>query len=145
MSLQLKKFTSSFKSIAIALSTVTALVLSSMTLQSAQAATDPNEVSVVKRASPIYPLYAVKNKLEGAVLLSFSIEKDGNVSDIQVEGSDLDGIFDASAILGVQRWVYTKPVKKLRNNYVAIEFVLTDKSAVTAYANVERIRINGNK
>lgn len=144
MSLQLTKFTHSFKSIAIAFSTVTALFLSSVTLQSAQAATDPNEVSVVKRALPNYPQYAVKNKLEGAVLLSFSIEKDGNVSDIQVEGSDLDGLFDASAILGVQRWVYTKPAKKLRNNYVAIEFVLSDKPSVRAYANVERIRINGN-
>lgn len=99
------------------------------------------EVSVVKRALPVYPKYAVKNGLEGSVLVNFSIEKDGNVSDIQVVESDLYGLFDATTILGLQKWVFTKSAQKHRNQYVAIEFALSEKPAATQYANVEKIQV----
>ncbi|MDN3653246.1 energy transducer TonB [Thalassotalea ponticola] len=102
---------------------------------------DVTDVSVVKRALPVYPKYAIKNGLEGSVLVNFSIEKDGNVSDIQVVASDLDGLFDATTILGIQKWVYTKSAQKHRNQYVVIEFALSEKPVVTQYANVERIRV----
>jgi len=69
------------------------------------------EVSVIKRALPVYPKYAVKNGIEGTVLVSFSIKKDGNASDIRVEASDQYELFDATAILAFQRWVHTKPSK----------------------------------
>lgn len=104
---------------------------------------DANDVSVIKRALPIYPKYAIKNSIEGAVLINFSIEADGNVSDIEVVASDLDGLFDATAILGVQKWAYTKPNHKLRNNYVAIEFVLSDKPKLSKFSNVEIIQVKG--
>ena len=54
-----------------------------------------------------------------------------------------DGLFDASAILGVQKWVYTKSAGKTRNNYVAIEFTLTGKPATTSFSNVEIIQVRG--
>ena len=99
------------------------------------------QVSVIKRAAPVYPKYAVKRNIEGAVLVNFSIEKDGGVSDIEVVESDQDGLFDASAILGVQKWLYTKSSQKIRNNYVAIEFVQTDKPSISKFSNVEIIQI----
>ena len=102
-----------------------------------------NDVSVIKRALPNYPKYAIKNSIEGAVLINFSIEADGNVSDIEVVASDLDGLFDATAILGVQKWAYSKPKHKLRNNYVAIEFVLSDKPKLSKFSNVEIIQVKG--
>ena len=122
------------------------LILGSFAFQSLAA--DPNvtdhiEVSVIKRALPIYPKYAVKTGIEGTVLINFSIEKDGNVSDIQVVASDHDGLFDATAILGVQKWVYTKSSQKVRNNYVAIEFALTDEPATSQFSNVEKIQVRG--
>lgn len=119
------------------------LLLTLMTCISTAAPNEEKGVSVVKRAMPIYPNYAVKNGLEGTVLINFSIEKDGNASDIEVVASDLDGLFDASAILGVQKWVYTKSSKKVRNNYVAIEFSLTDKPATSQYRHVEKIQVKG--
>lgn len=121
------------------------LVFSSIALQATnvQARADSPMVSPIKRAVPIYPKYAVKNSIEGAVLLNFSIDTDGNLSDIQVIESDRDGLFDATAILGLQKWVFTKPSKKIRNNYIAIEFVLTDEPSVTKYANVEIIQVKG--
>ncbi len=101
------------------------------------------KVTPIKRATPIYPKFAVNKGIEGTVLIIYSIEKDGNVSDIEVVASDQDGLFDASAILGVQKWVYTKPAKKLRNKYVAIEFALTDEPDTSKFANVEKIQIRG--
>lgn len=128
------------------LPTAILIIFSSIAFHSAGANlgdSDHIEVSVIKRAVPIYPKYAIKKGIEGSVLLNFSIEKDGNVSDIQVTASDQDGLFDASAILGAQKWVYTKPVQKIRNNYVAIEFALTDKPDTTQFSNVERIQVRG--
>lgn len=122
------------------------LVFSSIAFHSIGAnSVSPNhiKVSVIKRAVPIYPKYAVKKGIEGTVLINFSIEKDGNASDIQVVASDQDGLFDASAILGVQKWLYTKSAQKVRNNYVAIEFGLTDKPDASQFSNVEKIQVRG--
>ncbi|WP_338517082.1 energy transducer TonB [Alteromonas gracilis] len=104
-------------------------------------APESNTASVIKRALPKYPKYAVKNGIEGAVLVNFSIESDGNVSDIEVVASDQDGLFDATAILGVQKWLYTKPHHKIRNNYVAIEFALTDAPKASQFSHVEKIQV----
>ncbi|TKB46433.1 energy transducer TonB [Thalassotalea mangrovi] len=147
MRLRLRGFLNGFAKITNFLPATILLALGLMTFQSIGATPAPDnnaEVSVIKRALPDYPKYAVKNGIEGTVLISFSIEKDGNVSDIQVAASDQDGLFDASAILGVQRWVYTKPAKKVRNNYVAIEFALTDNPATSNFSNVEKIQVRGN-
>jgi protein TonB len=125
---------------------ITVLVTVFLTLSASQVLAenkDANDVSVIKRALPIYPKYAIKNSIEGAVLVNYSIEADGNVSDIEVVASDLDGLFDATAILGVQKWAYTKPNHKLRNNYVAIEFVLSDKPKLSKFSNVEIIQVKG--
>lgn len=103
-----------------------------------------DEVSVIKRALPTYPRFAIKQRLDGAVLVNFSIEQDGNVSDIEVVASDHDGLFDAPAILGVQKWVYTKPAHKIKNNYVSIEFVVNDQPVLSKFTNVEIIQVRGN-
>jgi TonB family protein len=146
MKIRLNNFLNGFTSTWRSMPAGILLILSLISAQSVGANPVPPdhvEVSVIKRASPIYPKYAVKNGIEGTVLLNFSIEKDGNVSDIQVVASDKDGLFDASAILGVQKWVYTKPSQKVRNNHVAIEFALTDKPATSQFTNVEIIQVRG--
>lgn len=102
------------------------------------------KTSPIKRPAPKYPDYALKHQLAGAVLVNFSIEQDGGVSDIEVMAADQDGLFNASTILAMQKWVYNKPAQKIRNNYIAIEYVLSDKPNVTQFSNVERIRIRGN-
>lgn len=118
------------------------LLFSFVTFQSIAHQTDA-AVTPIKRAVPLYPKYAIKKRIEGTVLVNFSIEQDGNVSDIQVVASDQDGLFDASAILGVQKWLYTKPAQKIRNNYAAIEFALTDTPATSQFTNVEKIQVRG--
>ncbi|WP_018984902.1 energy transducer TonB [Salinimonas chungwhensis] len=144
---QLKGVQSRFERCGLFLAFTVLLVLGISPFHGVNASTPAEneaEVSVIKRAMPVYPKYAVKNGIEGTVLLSFSIEKDGNVSDIKVEASDKDGLFDGNAILAVQRWVYTKPVKKIRNNYIALEFALTDDPDTSFFSNVEIIQVEGH-
>lgn len=126
------------------IASLTLVALCAMGSNAIAVQTDSNKVSVIKRALPIYPKYAIKNGIEGAVLINFSIEADGNVSDIEVVAADHEGLFDATAILGLQKWAYTKPSHKLRNNYVAIEFVLTDNPKLSKFSNVEIIQVKGN-
>lgn len=132
-----------FRNTLLAVMVTASAVMSPVFIASASAveSAKDNTVSVIKRALPKYPKYAVKNGIEGAVLINFSIEGDGNVSDIEVVASDQDGLFDATAILGVQKWVYTKPNHKIRNNYVAIEFALTDSPKASQFSNVEKIQV----
>jgi protein TonB len=134
-----------FRNTLLAVMVTASAVMSPVFIASASAveSAKDNTVSVIKRALPKYPKYAVKNGIEGAVLINFSIEGDGNVSDIEVVASDQDGLFDATAILGVQKWVYTKPNHKIRNNYVAIEFALTDSPKASQFSNVEKIQVRG--
>lgn len=126
------------------LSSLALLCLSFVAVESMASTFSESNVTVIKRALTVYPQYAVKNGIEGAVLLSYSIEKDGNVSDIKVEASDQLGLFDASAILALQRWGYTQPAKKRNNNYVAIEFALTKYPKVSSFSHVEIIRVKAS-
>ncbi|MFC3094117.1 M56 family peptidase [Alteromonas sediminis] len=98
-------------------------------------------VSPVKRIPPVYPEYASSRGIEGTVVLSFSVEKDGSVSDIKVMESAHQGLFDAAAMLALQSWQYTKPVHKVENQSVAIEFVLGDTVSSNLPSEMEVIHI----
>lgn len=102
------------------------------------------QVTPIMRVDPIYPDYAVKRGLEGMVVLSFSIETDGSVADVEVIKSDHDGLFDASAILALQQWSYTKPAAKQHNVQVALEFLLDDESSTNVPNNMEKISVSGD-
>ena len=141
---QATKFRSALLAAMFTATTTLALPILPANANDSVSAPESNTASVIKRALPKYPKYAVKNGIEGAVLINFSIESDGNVSDIEVVASDHDGLFDATAILGVQKWLYTKPHHKIRNNYVAIEFALTDAPKATQFSNVEKIQVRAD-
>jgi len=85
------------------------------------------EAYPVMRVPPVYPGDAAKNGIQGTVVLAFSIEKSGSVSDVKVLESDHGGIFDQAAIQALQQWKYSKPGVKMENQSVAIEFVLESK------------------
>lgn len=60
---------------------------------------------VVKRVLPVVPA-GVSSKTKGYVVLSYNIQTNGKVSDIQVVESEPAGVFDESARDAVRRWVY---------------------------------------
>ncbi len=53
---------------------------------------------LISETSPVYPLEAMKDRIEGKVAVKFFINKEGNVSDVSVESTSGSGILDFSAI-----------------------------------------------
>jgi TonB family protein len=60
---------------------------------------------IVKRVMPLAPS-GVSRKTTGFVVLSYNIQTNGKVSDVQVLESEPAGVFDDSAREAVRRWVY---------------------------------------
>jgi TonB family protein len=60
---------------------------------------------IVKRVMPVAPS-GLSRKTTGFVVLSYNIQTNGKVSDIQVLESEPAGVFDESARDAVRRWVY---------------------------------------
>ena len=59
---------------------------------------------ILTRVDPIYPPEARTNKIEGAVVLSATIGKDGNVEDLSVVTGP--ALLTAPAIDAVKQWTY---------------------------------------
>lgn len=57
--------------------------------------------------APAYPPNAKRQRIEGRVVLEFTITSDGRVEDIEVVGSEPPNIFDREAIRAAQRWRFT--------------------------------------
>jgi protein TonB len=64
------------------------------------------ELTPLVRFPPDYPMAAVNNKIEGYVLLRFTVTETGAVADPEVLRSEPPGIFDRSARRAVMRWKY---------------------------------------
>src|SRR5690349_4849581 len=60
---------------------------------------------IIKRVMPVAPS-GVSRKTTGYVVLSYNIQTNGKVSDIQVVESEPAGVFDDSARDAVRRWTY---------------------------------------
>ncbi len=64
------------------------------------------ELTPLVRFPPDYPMSAMNNKIEGYVLLRFTVTETGTVADPEVLRSEPPGIFDRSARRAVMRWKY---------------------------------------
>ena len=79
------------------------------------------------RVEPRYPSRALQRKLEGYVILSFTIDKQGIPKDIKVIDSQPKRIFEREAKRALARWKYQPLLvnglaKALRDQMVKIEF-----------------------
>jgi protein TonB len=88
------------------------------------------ELTPLVRFPPEYPMSANVQRIEGYVLLRFTVSETGTVSDPEVLRSEPPGIFDRSATRAVLRWKYQpqlangKPIKVV--SYTRITFKLQD-------------------
>ena len=64
------------------------------------------EPAVVKMVAPEYPRGAERRKIEGTVLVEFTIQPDGSTLNPTVLEADPAGVFDAAAIKAIQKWKY---------------------------------------
>ena len=74
----------------------------------APAAASPASAAGVPRLlsapSPRYPIMAQRRKLEGQVVVQFTIQPDGSVASPRVVSADPPGVFDEAAIVAASRW-----------------------------------------
>jgi protein TonB len=64
------------------------------------------ELTPLVRFPPDYPSAAINNRIEGYVLLRFTVTETGAVADPEVLRSEPPGIFDRAARRAVLRWKY---------------------------------------
>ncbi len=85
---------------------------------------------VINRVPPKYPVTAVKKGREGWAVLSFVIDKEGNVSNIVADDFAGDKRFVTASIAAMKKWKYTpamengKPVEQCKNS-VQMDFRLS--------------------
>lgn len=70
-----------------------------------------------KTVAPVYPRSAVRREVEGEVSLEYTVDPNGQTSDIVVTSSTAGGVFDRSAIRAVSQWEYEP--RELRGRKVA--------------------------
>lgn len=89
------------------------------------------ELTPLVRFPPEYPMSANVQRIEGYVLLRFTVSETGTVSDPEVLRSEPPGVFDRSATRAVLRWKYQpqlangKPIKVV--SYTRVTFKLLEE------------------
>ncbi len=93
------------------------------------------------RIEPKYPIEAAKAGTEGSVVLSFDVEADGSVSNVEVVNAKPAYTFDKSAKTALEQWRYKASNKTHKNLLVQLDFVMSDKSAKPV-SLIERIKVS---
>ena len=89
------------------------------------------ELTPLVRFPPEYPMTAAASRIEGFVLLRFTVTETGSVADPEVLRSQPPGIFDRAAMRSVLRWKYQpqlangEPVSVV--SYTRIVFQMLDE------------------
>ena len=65
------------------------------------------KIEPLKRVSPQYPIEAAQQEIEGSVSMSFDVDAQGNVINVQVIASSPEGVFDRNATRAMSQWKYT--------------------------------------
>jgi TonB family protein len=93
------------------------------------------------RIEPTYPVQAAKEGVEGAVLLKFDINAQGNTENIQVISSSPESTFDNAAITALEKWQYESKNQMLNKGFVVqLDFLMNESSKPIHL--VERIKVS---
>jgi protein TonB len=65
-----------------------------------------NELVAISTPQPAYPPDAARSKTSGQVVVSFTVNSDGSVSDIDIVSSRPRGVFERNVQAAVRRWKY---------------------------------------
>jgi len=67
----------------------------------------------ISQPAPRYPPRALKQRIEGWVLVGFTIRTDGSVDQVQVLDAQPEGLFDREAVGSMQRWRFQPPAEAI--------------------------------
>ena len=65
-----------------------------------------NELVAISTPQPAYPAEAARSKTSGQVVVSFTVNADGSVSNIDIVSSRPRGVFERNVQAAVRRWKY---------------------------------------
>lgn len=85
----------------------------------------------LERIAPQYPKKALDKRIDGCVVLSFTIAADGRPADVQVLESQPRGTFDAATLKVFGQWRFQQPPRPGRYAQ-AVTFRLKDRAPVHA-------------
>lgn len=100
-----------------------------------------NGLSPIMRIEPKYPVAAAKAGIEGSVVLQFSVETDGSVSDVNVVKAVPENTFDKVAVTALKQWRYATTDVVHKDLLVQLDFVMSEESAKPV-SLIERIQVN---
>lgn len=109
--------------ISLFLMTIFAISTASALTQSSSQNNQDVELIPIYKASPMYPFTAYADKVSGEVKLTFTVTKEGTVTNVEVLESSPADIFDKSAVKAMEQWVF-KPIEKETKASQVIEFEL---------------------
>lgn len=92
----------------------------------------PGSERPVKRIEPRYPLEAARQGIEGSVVLSFDINTNGSVSNVNVVEAIPEGVFGNNAKIALEQWTYEPMDKKIVGMTVQLDFKLGPDSETKA-------------
>lgn len=78
-------------------------------------------------AAPRYPLAARNRRIEGSVLVAFTIQPDGRVGDVQSLSAQPEGVFEEAALSAAARWRFEATGRSVRTTRV-LTFRLPDEA-----------------
>jgi TonB family protein len=100
-----------------------------------------NGLSPIMRIEPKYPVAAAKAGTEGSVVLQFTVETDGSVSDVNVVKAVPENTFDKVAVTALKQWRYATTDVVHKDLLVQLDFVMSEESAKPV-SLIERIQVN---
>lgn len=80
---------------------------------------------LISAPSPRYPIMAQRRKLEGQVVVQFTIQPDGSVASPRVVSADPEGVFDEAAIVAASRWRFEAGPRSVASSRV-VQFRLDE-------------------
>lgn len=88
---------------------------------SAQGKFDPNPIY---RAKPAYPASARASKIQGTVVVSYSVSASGAVSNVHIVSASPPGIFNSATIAAVHQWRFKPSPSGAQGRRTTIRFKL---------------------
>ena len=99
------------------------------------------QVMPIHRVEPKYPLKAAEEKIEGAVVLRFDIDKSGDVQNVEVMKAVPANVFNRVAITALKQWKYDAKGSSHKNMLVQLDFRMDENSSFQDVNLIEKIKI----
>lgn len=105
---------------------IAAIALSAGMVAAPALAQDAPAREVVHVEAPEYPRGAERRNVEGFVVVSYSIDADGDVVDAAVAEAQPEGIFDRAALRAVESWRFVEAAAQTDGHSTRLNFELAD-------------------